>query len=490
MRLLLDTNILIPLEPGGDAIPSLAPAAAEFHALLTRGGHEALLHPAHRFDLERDRDEARRARTSLLAAKYPLLERPPAISDELASQVGTPEPGSNDWVDDQLLAALQADAVDYLVTEDQGLHRKAARLELGPRVATLAEAASTLRNLFDIAVAPPPAVDLRKAHELNLSDPIFASIRVDYPDFNAWMTRIRRAGRDCWTVTTAGSGYAAIAIIKIEDEFEGVRGRVLKVSTFKVSDSHRGRHYGELLLKTIFEYARANSYELIYLTAFPRHEELLKLLADFGFEQLSATPDGQLVVAKRRYPRNGEGLSSLDYHVKFGPPALREINFETYIVPIRPGFHGLLFPEQELDLTSQVGLFTEADQPFGNALRKAYLSQGPIRRLTPGSNLLFYRSGDIRAVTTVGILEAWEASPHPEVIARFVGKRSVYSYGQIEAMCEDNEVLAVLFRQDRVLRPLLSLADLIENRVLRGPPQSTMRVNEEGLPWLARQIGP
>jgi GNAT superfamily N-acetyltransferase len=488
MRLLLDTNILIPLEPGADAIPSLAPVAAEFHALMTRGHHEALLHPAYRFDLERDRDEGRRSRTTMLAAKYPPLERPPSVNEALEAAVGSPDPGTNDWVDDQLLAAVQADAVDYLVTEDQGLHRKAERVGLQERVASLAEAVSILRNLFDIAVAPPPAVDMRKAHELDLTDPIFTSIRGDYPGFDVWMTGIRRAGRDCWTVTTPGSGYAAIAIIKPENEFEGVRERVLKISTFKVSDDYRGRHYGELLLKTIFGHVHANSYDLIYLTAFPRHEELLRLLADFGFEQRTAMPDGQVVVMKRLRPRDDEGLSALDYHIRYGPPAILSVTAPAVVVPIQPGFHSILFPEQEVELTGQTALFTAADEPFGNALRKAYLSHGVLRRLEPGSILLFYRSGDIQAVTTVGILEAWQASSVPEVIAHFVGKRSVYSFGQIAEMCKENEVLALRYRQDRVLRPPLSLADLLEHRVLRGPPQSIMRANREGLPWLAEQI--
>jgi L-amino acid N-acyltransferase YncA len=488
MRLLLDTNILIPLEPGADEIPELAPIAAEFHALVTRGRHEALLHPAHRFDLQRDRNETRRLRTELLAAKYPELERPPDISDDLLALLGSPEPGTNDWVDDQLVAAIHSDAVDFLITEDQGVHRKADRIGAGQQVATLAEAVALLRSLFDVAVAPPPAVESRKTHELDLADPIFASIRRDYPGFDNWMRRIRRSGRDCWVVTTPNSSYAAIAIIKPEDEFEGVRQKVLKVSTFKVADEHRGRHYGELLLKTLFDHCRANAYELIYLTVFPRHEELIALLEVFGFEQRGALPDGQLVVAKRRIPRDPDGLDALAYHIRYGPPALLDVGTDTYIVPIRPDYHQLLFPEQEVGLTGQMPLFTPVDEPFGNSLRKAYLSRGPLRQLASGGTLLFYRSTDIGAVTTVGILEAWHASEDPASIARFVGKRSVYTFEQIKDMSDGREVLALLFRQDRVLRPVLHLADLLEHRVVRGPPQSTMRANQEGLSWLAQQI--
>lgn len=58
--------------------------------------------------------------------------------------LGAAEYGTNDWVDDQLVIALHRDATDYLITEDDGLHRKAQRLGLGDRTLRLRDAVEML----------------------------------------------------------------------------------------------------------------------------------------------------------------------------------------------------------------------------------------------------------------------------------------------------------------------------------------------------------
>ena len=125
---------------------------------------------------------------------------------------------------------------------------------------------------------------------------------------------------------------------------------------------------------------------------------------------------------------------------------------------------------------------------FGNALRKAYLSRGPIRRLQAGSCLLFYRTHDLQAVTCAGVVESTLVSRDAQAVARFVGQRTVYSFEQINEMCV-SEVLAILFRQDRLLESPISLAELRANRVVRGAPQSIMTVPREVVPWLGQRIG-
>jgi hypothetical protein len=56
------------------------------------------------------------------------------------------------------LAALRADAIDILVTEDIGIRRKARRLGLDGRVLTIKETMETLASLAERPGAPPPAV--------------------------------------------------------------------------------------------------------------------------------------------------------------------------------------------------------------------------------------------------------------------------------------------------------------------------------------------
>jgi GNAT superfamily N-acetyltransferase len=496
MKFLIDTNVLIPLEPAGADLAPTMPIAAELLALVSTGHHQVLLHPAYRADLARDTDMPRRTRTEALARKYSQLVGAPTIPPDLQGLLGPTAVHSNDWVDDQLLAAVWADAVDYVVTEDLGLHHKARRLGLDQRVATIAEAAAILRGLFDRVPIPPPAVRHVKAAELRLTDPIFASVRDEYgPGFDPWLRTCRLEGRDCWVIESAELAYAALCIIKQERDEHGLEGRVLKLCTFKVADEHRGRHYGELLLKTVFDHCESNGYDGVYVTVFDdRHPTLVNLLEDFGFARLGATAIGEAVMGKSLRPAEADraSLDPLGFHIRFGPPAIWGLTSETYLIPIIPDFHRALFPDAEGRITRSLQLtlaMGPGDQPYGNSLRKAYLSNARRVNIQSGATLLFYRSHDFHAVTVVGVLEASQMSSDADQIVRFVGKRTVYSYDDIAAMCEQGEVLVLLLRQDRILDVPIGLDELVDNGVTEAHPQSLVRAKEEGLPWLAQRIG-
>jgi hypothetical protein len=177
-------------------------------------------------------------------------------------------------------------------------------------------------------------------------------------------------------------------------------------------------------------------------------------------------------------------LSALDFHVSYGPPALRPEPSQTFIVPIQPVFYEGLFPDSP-DL--QMGLF--APRPYGNALRKAYLSHAGTRLPAPGATLLFYRSGNPQAVAAVGVLEAVKVSSDPDEILAFVGSRTVYPAAEVINMTTRGDVVAYLFRQDRFLEPPLRLAELIAKGLITAPPQSTLTVSAGGFQWLAGRLG-
>ena len=219
------------------------------------------------------------------------------------------------------VAVARADTLRPLVTEDTEIHRKADRLGLGDVVATIGEAANILRGLFDRTLTPPPAVVHMPAYNLDVRDPIFEGLREDYgeAEFNAWLSKARREGRDAWVIDVVGAAYAGLTIIKRESEIATRRGKILKVCTFKVAVEQRGRHYGELLLKTLFVHAAENHYQAMYLEVLPKHEELIKLLEDFGFANEANSGRGELVMVKSRIP-DDSALSALEHQVRYGPP--------------------------------------------------------------------------------------------------------------------------------------------------------------------------
>jgi len=87
-----------------------------------------------------------------------------------------PAPGSNDAVDLEILAAVAAAAVDYLVTDDGRLRGRARRAGLAEFVLPLAEAVQLLRNLSPGPLRSPPAVEHIPSYQLDPADPIFDSL--------------------------------------------------------------------------------------------------------------------------------------------------------------------------------------------------------------------------------------------------------------------------------------------------------------------------
>lgn len=241
--------------------------------------------------------------------------------------------------------------------------------------------------------------------------------------------------------------------------------------------------------KTLFDYVHANAYDHAWVTVFERHSTLVALFEQFGFLRLpQQSPLGELVYAKSFTPSPAalETLSSLELHVRYGPPCIRLEPAKTFLVPIQPEYHRMLFPEYP---ESALQLFTTDPRPFGNALRKAYLCNSSITTIGPGATLLFYRSHDTKGVTAVAVVDSVLRSTSVEKLMRFVGQRTVYTESEIRELARSS-VLAILFRQDRFLDRPLSSHELKARGVIARAPQSIMTIKtEEAAAWLKERIG-
>ena len=487
MKFLIDTNIFIPLELTSlDNLEAATPEVTRLAQLISKARHQLYVHPAMRTDIQKDTDEIRRKVREILLNKYLCLPNPPSISAKLESILGRAEPETNDWVDNHLLAALDADAVDYVISEDRHLHKKAVRLNLQNRVATVVEVISIVQDLFDVIPPPPPAVRAIVAHELEEADPIFDSFRRDYPYFNTWLIKCKREHRKAWVIEDRDR-LAAVCIIKQEkSDLYDMGGKILKICSFKVSEDYNGLRFGELLLKTLFSYIYENKYDWIYITVFNKYANLIDLLEDFGFQEVNFSINlGEIVLTKPLSYTEVEynSMDPLKFHIRYGPPAVKLTNVQTFVIPIQPQYSQLLFPEEEKQLS-----LTPGTHPFGNSLRKAYLSNAAIRKITPGANLLFYRSQDKHSIIALGVAEDTLVSTQPVEIARYVGKRTVYRFNEIEELCQRGETLAILFRQSRILRSPITLNELTKNNVLSAAPQSVLNVPEEAAKWLQTRL--
>ena len=148
MKFLFDSNILIPAEPTAPAdVEAKSPVVVGLLQLLGQGRHQVYLHPESNRELtESVRDPARAELRRLLLQKYLPLPSPPRVSAQLKAIIGDATPGSNNAVDDALLAAVYGDAVDYLVTEDARLLRKGRAASLGRRVLSAAGRSGSVRD--------------------------------------------------------------------------------------------------------------------------------------------------------------------------------------------------------------------------------------------------------------------------------------------------------------------------------------------------------
>ncbi len=88
-------------------------------------------------------------------------------------------------------------------------------------------------------------------------------------------------------------------------------------------------------------------------------------------------------------------------------------------------------------------------------------------------------------MVALGIAEKTLISDSCGEILRAIGRRAIYTVGEVEALCS-RPVLAVSFRQARIFRPEIPLSWLLEHGVLRYAPQYPVRIEREGLEKLLR----
>jgi hypothetical protein len=468
VRILLDTNILIPLE---DSSKALEPHLARFHQLATTNGHQLLVHPASRTDIERDQNAQRRAITLSRLARYPILDAPPRFAPtvELLKL-------DNDGVDSEILFSLERNAASFLITEDREIHNESSSRGLSDRVLYVQQGVSLLERLHAVADVTFPNIQNVPIYTLNIKDRFFDSLRQGYDQFDAWFARSAQDGRSAWVYLEKDSPKA-ICIYKreesppINDDGRVLGGSVLKLCTFKVGEEVRGRRVGELFLKAAFQYAYKNGLEHVYLTMVPDELHLMDLCVKYGFRDsgIYKGRDRVLVKDTPQAPPNS-ALSSLEYHVRYSPSIKADGETRILLIPIQPRFHGLLFPE----ISSQFQLF--ADPIIGNGLILAYLCHSKIKDIKAGDIVVFYRSGDLRKLTTVGVVESAFLSSDIDEILQSVAKRTVYAYPDIKSMAQKT-VRVVLFRLAFHLDNGPSASVLEEQGILKGPIQSIRNIS-------------
>lgn len=480
LRFLLDTNVLIPLQ---DSLQVLEGSLANFVRLASIGGHQLMYHPANIADFDRDANAQRRQRNLQRIKQYP------ALHDPAPCAWNTAETAPNDACDNELLYALHCDAVHALVTEDRGIHNKARLRGLAHRVYTIQTADDWLKRLHETRQVLLPNINDVPLHSLTpeLQDTFFDSLRDGYPaiagrdGFDEWFRRKAREDRHAWVYREVSGALGAICIYQVQrdevfnDAGDALVGPALKLCTFKVGESVRGRKIGELFLKASFRFATENRCEHVFITAnADRQDYLIRVLTDFGFEARGSYR-GDLVLVKPHpvvQPPHG-GIDPAEYVRRFFPHYRSDSAVQKFLVPIQPHYHGILFPDYA---PIQQRLFAQSGN-VGNAIKLAYLCHAQTNAIRPGDVLLFYRTGDEKATTSLGVVEQFEVLSDGPQIASLVSRRTVYSLREINEMAR-KPTKVILFRLIGHLAVTVSYEQLLRDGVVTGPIQSIRKVSD------------
>lgn len=496
-KLLIDTNILIGLEDNKEIDTRLSSLFQKCQS----NNVQVFIHEASRVDIERDKNNPRKAIILSKIAKFPELKDIP-IPDKSALELiygGINKP--NDYVDVVLLHTLhEVGAIDFLVTQDRDIHKRAAQLNISNRVFTVEDTLVWLRDKYDRTPVSLPFVEEKQCHQINRKDDIFISLQNDYNGFNDWFNdSCVRSHRHCWTINF--DNEIAGIVIRKDESFEALLSvlptakklfcktpdKILKICTFKIKEKFRGEKFGEQLLKQILWWSHKNHYELVYLTVYPKHKNLVDLLFQYGFENIGRSK-GELYLAKSfatgilsTKPRS----DILAYHRQYYPAFISDETVRKFLIPIRAIYYAKLFPEnvnkRQVELFDTAGGIPGSRIP-GNTIRKVYVCHAQINTIRLGDILLFFHlknnnSLDSRCLTTVGIVDGFNVTDMNDELLRLTAKRSVFSQGELEEFTKNKKKVRVInFLIAGHITPSIPYSKM-ENIGIVGPYQSIRSID-------------
>jgi len=270
MRVLIDTNILIYREDYHE----LDARIQRLFSILEQIGAEVFIHPRTIEEINHDSDEKRKKIIDSKIGAYSQIESPPDYTEDKSyiERLGKPK-NSHDDVDYSILFAVYKNAVGYLITEDKRIIKSAEKINIEDRVFRIDEAIGFYYELIiKQGRALVPSIKDEYLYNIDIDDPIFDSLKSDYPGFESWIKRKAREGRKCLVHYREKDKIGAILMLKIEEEAFGIdpplpSKRRVKICTLKVSST--GNKIGELFLKCAIDMAILNNIDEIYLTIFP-----------------------------------------------------------------------------------------------------------------------------------------------------------------------------------------------------------------------------
>lgn len=145
------------------------------------------------------------------------------------------------------------------------------------------------------------------ADGLDPADKIFDSLRADYPGFAAWLGKCARQKRVAWVVDRGehrGVGrYGGVCIVHGNNEHGySWKERSLKICCLKVGRQESDQGWAETFIRQAVAEAVRQRSVYAFTEVQPKHARLVALLMTFGFEPVTQSSKGEVVLRLRVIP--------------------------------------------------------------------------------------------------------------------------------------------------------------------------------------------
>ena len=233
-------------------------------------------------------------------------------------------------------------------------------------------------------------ITLKRFAEIDLNDPFFLSLKEDYSEFETWFQKKSKGDAKAY-VQYVKDKLQAFLYLKNEsgEELTDVipnrpACNRLKVGTFKI-DAHNTT-LGERFIKKITDAALYMKADEIYLTIFPKHVALIRILQKYGFNE-EGRKDKELVLVKKMKALTGDGIK--DY------PLLTTNAKRKFLLAIYPKYHTRMFPDSILNNEESKKYELIKDIAHTNSIHKIYICNiKDAEQLQNGDLVAIYRTKD------------------------------------------------------------------------------------------------
>ena len=435
--ILLDTNIVIKRESN----VGVSFEVAKLFNWFGKQNITTFVHPLTKEELSGYKDETVRNAVLTKINSYNILPSFQTSTDLLyESVIARHSNDKNGQVDNALLLEVYNDNVGLLLSDDNLILRKAEELYIRDRVLSSAELLAYFEKCYPQNIEYEMlAVKLRRFDEVDLNSEFFDTLREDYEgrEFDNWFKR--KGSEKAYIFEERGvlKGFLYVKVempnepdyLKIEPVLSPKKR--LKVGTFKIERT--GFRLGERFLKIIFDNARNNGVEEIYVTLFEDKRENVKalqqLMEQWGFKKHGYKKDnGELVLVKSMEEYDCEK------EPKFNYPLIAD-SASYFFLPIFPKYHTDLFPDMILK-NENMHLYQE-NKAHRYAIEKIYLTGSWDIKAKPGDVVLIYRTGErwpkrnSSVVSGMAIIQDIVKTGSVEECIEICKNRSIFSEAEI-----------------------------------------------------------